>query len=179
MGYRKINFDKVQHIYNRGCDKRTIFIKKEDRLRFINYLIKFNTIKRRDYRSKDLAQSISENLVLIDCFCLMPNHFHICLKQVVEGGISKFMLKVQGAYTNYFNKKYARSGVLFQGEYKNTDIENQNQLEYLRIYIKNNPLSLINTNYDSIELLHGHHKLSKTEKEFIKNYPYSRFFNLF
>ena len=179
MGYRKIDTDKVQHIYNRGCDKRDIFLDEQDHFRFMDYLIRLNTKRRVKHRDKIKTQSFKDNLVLIDCFTLMPNHFHLCLKEVQKGGIGKFVGKIESAYTNYFNNKYSRSGVLFQGEFKNINVLDQNQLEYLRIYIKNNPAKLINKDYSSKEILYGYKKLSKKEKDFVENYPYSKFFNLF
>ena len=178
MGYRRITTGKIYHIFNRGCDKRNVFLNKEGYFRFITSLIRFNTTKRVDLRNQLKIQSVSDNLVLIDCFCLMPNHFHILLKELVEGGLSKFMQKLGCGFTNYFNAKYKRSGVLFQGEFKSVEISDDLQLEHIRKYIKHNPVSLINNNYKSKDLLNGKIELSREEVEFINNYPYSKFYKL-
>src|SRR3989338_4216667 len=103
------------HIYNRGVDKRDIFNDKEDLHRFIESICEFNQIDGigsiRDLRkskseSKALHLPISKDpLVAIVAYCLNPNHFHFILKQLVDGGIAKFMQKLQGGYTYYFNVK--------------------------------------------------------------------------
>ncbi|MEK7103894.1 MAG: transposase, partial [Patescibacteria group bacterium] len=76
-------------------------------------------------------------LVKILCYCLMPNHFHLLLQEISEGGISKFMQKLSGGYTKYFNIKHKEVGRVFQGSYKcRTVKENQFYLEYLSVYIQ-------------------------------------------
>jgi len=76
-------------------------------------------------------------LVKILCYCLMPNHFHLLLKEIREGGISKFMQKLGVGYTNYFNLKYQEVGRLFQGSYKGRTVKDkQSYLEYLTVYIQ-------------------------------------------
>jgi len=76
-------------------------------------------------------------LVKILCYCLMPNHFHLLLQEIREGGISKFMQKLGIGYTNYFNLKHKETGKLFQGAYKGRTVkENQFYLEYLSVYIQ-------------------------------------------
>jgi hypothetical protein len=76
MSYRNIETCGIYHIFNRGCDKRKTFLCEQDYFRFMNYLIRFNTNKRVNIRNKFKVQLVSDNLVLIDCFTLMPNHFH-------------------------------------------------------------------------------------------------------
>ena len=77
-------------------------------------------------------------LVEIVCFCLNPNHYHFVLKQLAEDGISKFMHKLDLGYTNYFNKKYDRSGSLFQGTFKEAHIKTNEYLLYLSGYANGN-----------------------------------------
>src|SRR3989339_916042 len=137
------------HIYNRGVDKRDIFNDKEDLHRFIESICEFNQIDGigsiRDLRkskseSKALHLPISKDpLVAIVAYCLNPNHFHFILKQLVDGGISKFMQKLQGGYTSYFNVKNSRSGSLFQGTFKAQHIGNENYF--------NKTLGYVNKNY--------------------------------
>jgi len=75
-------------------------------------------------------------LVKILCYCLVPNHFHLLLKEIREGGISKFMQKFGIGLTNYFNLKYKEVGRLFQGSYKGKIIKDQEYIEYLSVYIQ-------------------------------------------
>ncbi|MDP4008859.1 MAG: transposase, partial [bacterium] len=74
-------------------------------------------------------------LVRIMADCLKPNHFHLLLEELQEGGISKFMQKLGTGYTGFFNKKYERVGALFQGTFKAVEIKNDDQLRYLLAYV--------------------------------------------
>jgi REP element-mobilizing transposase RayT len=119
---RKENFvsGEYYHIYNRGVDKRDVFINKKDVERFVESICKFNqsevigSIANSRKTQIGLKALSGEPLVSIVAYCLNPNHFHFVLKQLVDGGISKFMQKLQGGYTYYFNVKNSRSGSLFQ-----------------------------------------------------------------
>jgi putative transposase len=86
-------------------------------------------------------------IVEIMAFCLMPNHFHLILKQKEEDGIADFMQKLGAGYTGYFNQKYERSGVLFQGKYKFIRLINEPHFVHLPNYIHLNPLSIENPDW--------------------------------
>lgn len=156
--------DNFYHIYNRGVDKRKVFMDEKDYFRFIHDLFEFNdkniTINvnfyakrnyRRNYGSRIpivLAQrKARELLVDIVCYCLMPNHYHLFLRQRMDGGISKFLQKLGTGYTNYFNLKHERSGVLFQGKFKAVSIETDVQFTHLSRYIHLNPAELVESNW--------------------------------
>lgn len=76
------------------------------------------------------------------CFCLMPNHYHFLLRQLVDGGVTEFMRKIGTGYTNYFNLKNNRVGALFQGKFKAVQLEKEAHLLYLPHYIHLNPLDI-------------------------------------
>jgi putative transposase len=78
-------------------------------------------------------------LVLILGYCLMPNHFHLIAKQLVDGGIQKFMRHSLNSYVRYYNTKYDRVGTIFQGKFKDKIIEDSEQLMHLSRYIHLNP----------------------------------------
>jgi len=99
-------------------------------------------------------------------FVLMPNHYHLLLRQRVDGGISKFMQKLGTGYTMYFNEKHERSGALFQGRYKSVHIEDDRQLLYIPHYIHLNPLALIDRGSTSI---------NKNADEFLNSYRWSSY----
>ena len=121
------------HIYNRGIAKSIIFFNDCDRKRFL-FLIMIlqipETMKNIDRMFKDFvlnpemyiknfdSTELKNRQVELINFCLMPNHFHLLIKEVEEGGISKYMQRLQNAYTKYINTKYKRSGHLLQGAYK-------------------------------------------------------------
>ena len=132
------------HIYNRGVDKREVFLDEADYLRFLKNLREFNINLIREMRAKlselnsESELSSGEQLVVIIAYCLNPNHFHLILKQISEKGIEKFMHKISTGYTNYFNKKYKRSGALFQGRFKAINVDSNDDLLYLSAYVNRN-----------------------------------------
>jgi len=149
---RKVKFanDEYYHIYNRGVDKRDVFLDDNDYIRFLNNLREFNSEFIREERN--MIQSLgtefdsesesnsgsADPLVEIIAYCLNPNHYHLILKQVSEKGIEKFMQKMGTGYTNYFNKKYDRSGALFQGKFKAVHIDSNEYLLHLSVYVNRN-----------------------------------------
>lgn len=133
------------HIYNRGVDKRDIFNDKQDLHRFIESVLEFNRTEvivslanlRKSNQIAPKALSGSP-LVAIVAYCLNPNHFHFILKQLVDGGIAKFMQKLQGGYTCYFNLKNSRTGSLFQGTFKSHLSSNENYFNKIIGYVNKN-----------------------------------------
>ena len=154
MRKTKFSNDNYYHIYNRGTEKRQIFLDNYDHARFIHYLYEFNdekfdrNISRKIERGfASFIQRPRELLVEIIAFCLMPNHFHLILRQIKENGIAKFMQRLGTGYAMYFNKKNKRTGVLFQGVFKSILIENDNYLTHLSRYHHINPVELIEPNW--------------------------------
>lgn len=141
---------EIYHICNRGVDKRDIFMDDEDRFRFVHDLFEFNDknkIKNLGYFMKPNEVGLhyikkKEPLVEILAFCMMNNHYHLVLRQKVEGGITEFMRKLGTGYTNYFNKKYERTGALFGGKFKSICIKKDAHFMYLPIYVHLNPLDM-------------------------------------
>ncbi len=168
--------DQFYHIFNRGADKRDIFTDEQDYRRFLFSMKGFNDInstlnfyRRLNVRSRTSLKPIKqEPLVKILCYCLMPNHFHLVARQLEENGITSFMRKIGTGYTNYFNQKYKRSGVLFQGKFKSILIEGDEYLNYLIQYIDLNPLELIEPNWKGEGL-----KNWDKSKEFLKSYQWT------
>ncbi len=177
---RKISFaeNEFYDLYNRGVDKRKIYLSASDYRRFLALLYLANSTAPahlanllRGKQLKDLSTITREHpLVAIGAFCLMPNHFHILLTPLVEHGISKFMLKLETGYSMYFNKKYERSGALFQGKFKAEHASSDNYLKYLYAYIHLNPAKLKDVAWKE----KGVKDLVAMEK-FVESYPYSSY----
>jgi putative transposase len=140
------------HTLNRGVDRREIFLDKQDYLRFIHNLYELNNEDRvettfhtlkEDPNLTDFA-SRKQRKILVDilAFCLMPNHYHLLLSPRVEGGIPKFMSKINIGHAKYFNQKYKRVGTLFQGRYKQVTVTDETHFLHLPFYIHFNPLDL-------------------------------------
>ena len=142
--------DGCYHIYNRGVEKRTIFQDDQDYKVFLNYLkncleppvkpeekkIKIgNTVFTKLER---LAKNFYQQIELL-VYCLMPNHFHLLVKQKSPRSIESFTRSLLTRHSTYFNKRYSRVGSLFQGTYKAILVEDENYLLHLSRYIHLNP----------------------------------------
>lgn len=147
---RKLRFINGEyfHIFNRGVDKRDIFMNQDDLSRFFQSMSEFNTLvpigsiyaasfHKNNQPLRNLV-SKSEELVDFICYCLCQNHYHFILKQLTDRGIEKFMHRLGLGYTNYFNKKYKRSGSLFQGTFKANHINSNKYLLYASSYVNLN-----------------------------------------
>jgi REP element-mobilizing transposase RayT len=165
------------HIYNRGVDKRIVFLDDKDCDRFVALLYLCNnteSVHFSDYGSLELDKLLSiprgEKLVSIGAYCLMPNHSHILLMEDKEGGVSLFMQKVSTAYTMYFNIKYERTGALFAGRFKAQHANNNNYLKYLFAYIHLNPVKLIEPKWREKGVLN-----KVKVSNFLNSYKYSSY----
>ncbi|MEW5907848.1 MAG: transposase [Patescibacteria group bacterium] len=153
-----ISIGEYYHIFNRENHKQNIFHEEKDWARFL-FLILYlqspnnfynvgrlisNFVKRRNFNvSKDIEKNIIENrYVELINFCLMPNHFHLTVREIKEGGVSKYLQRIQIAYTKYLNTKYEKSGHLFQGAFRSVHIKNNEQLLHLSAYIHRNSREL-------------------------------------
>ena len=140
------------HIYNRGVEKRTIFLDKQDYSVFLSYLKSYllpkNEKELYDQLSDPNSSSTTKNKILkllrlnnfnkeitLLAYCLMPNHFHFFIKQKDVGAMDKFMNSLASRYTMYFNRKYKRVGHLYQGVYKAVLIVSDGQFVHLSRYI--------------------------------------------
>ena len=143
------------HIYNRGVDKRIIFVDRADYQKFLGYL-KFYLTPVDNLRGQTLQVSPSKTLnnfsdsVSLVAYCLMPNHFHFLIYQKDERAIAGFMQSVCTKYSIYFNKKHKRLGPLFQGRYRAVKVTTEAQLIYLSKYIHRNPVDILPARTDLV-----------------------------
>ena len=110
------------HIITRGIGKQVLFEEPDDYHFYLNKLHEY----------------CSECDVSIYAYCLMTNHVHLLVCDH-EGSLSTLMKKLGVSYAGYFNKKYCRSGHLFQDRYFSTPITSEQQLLAALRYILNNP----------------------------------------
>jgi REP element-mobilizing transposase RayT len=181
MSLRKTSFveGEVYHIYNRGNNKQEIFHDKEDYFRFMSLMFACNSLN--NFKSDSLNKNQTpysfergNTIVSIGAYCLMFNHFHILIKQKTENGISKFMQKLCTSYSMYYNKKYQRTGSLFEGKFKSKISDSDRYLKYLFSYIYLNPIKNIDSNWKEKNIIY-----KKDIKFFLKNYEYSSFMDFF
>jgi len=155
MPVRKVPLAKneIYHICSKSIAGFTIFNNEADYERMVKALLFFNAknhlgsfsllVNRRKNSNYCLnfKTDVSNKLVDIIAYCLMPTHLHLILKELAEGGISKFMHLVLNSYSRYFNLKYKRKGPLWEGRFKNILIETDEQLNHLTRYIHLNPVT--------------------------------------
>lgn len=161
---RSVQGVELYHVMNRGVDKRALFLNDRDRLRFICGLDAFNTTKSMEIfspkvdwsrrflqaqegpkeggASKGFRKPLSGEKQIVDVhgWCLMGNHYHLLLSEREEGGMVRFIRKINVGYANYFNAKNERKGALFGGRTKKVLVEREAHFLYLLHYIHLNPL---------------------------------------
>ena len=174
------------HIYNRGVEKRIIFMDDQDYRVFL-HLLKFYLSPPDPLVNHPLTSltgldpvrlrpfTTLEKEIDLYAYCLMPNHFHLLLKQITRDGITKLLIKVLTTYVMYFNKRYKRVGHLFQGTYKGVLIDSDAYLLHLSRYIHLNPSGLTGSNpvtylYSSYSYYLGIKNASWVKPKFILDY---------
>ncbi|MEX0931726.1 MAG: transposase [Candidatus Paceibacterota bacterium] len=171
---RKFKFEtgEYYHVYNRGIARLPVFYNDSDYERFINLLYLCNSSKPVVYRliqGDPLYEERGGTLVDIVAYVLMPNHYHLILREKVEGGIIKFLSKVMTAYTMYFNTKNERGGQLFCKPFRAKHINEDAYFRWVLSYIHLNPLGLVSDE-----------KRKKDDmNKYLKEYKYSSFIDYY
>lgn len=196
MARKPRNFEKggIYHVVKRGVDGRKIFLEPQDYRRFILSLEFFNTdittnlrqifslpgsdpgkfepakiTKRIEAERERRRKKKIPRLTELMAFALMPNHFHLVMREITEGGISEFMQKI-GGYSTYFNLRHERDGGLFQSRFKDVRIETDQQLIIAFVYVHTNPVELVEPQWKDL-------KVRDPEKalKFLEDYQWSSY----
>ncbi|MFA6536675.1 MAG: transposase [Candidatus Paceibacterota bacterium] len=173
--FRDLSFapGEFYHLYNRGADKREIFLEPYDYARFTKFLYLANSVSPvnlRETPSNAFSFVKNDTLVDIGAYCLMPNHFHLLVREKSDGNITKFMRKLLTSHSKYFNKKHKRSGTLFEGRFKAKHVNGDDYLKYLLAYIHLNPVKLIDSKWKE----DGIKDIEKAKKH-LTNYKHSSY----
>jgi putative transposase len=170
------------HLINRGVEKRKVFMEDGDYLRFIHDMYIFNdTRSAPNYAVKARETEHKRDLLVrIHAYSLMPNHYHILASPLTEGGLSLFMRKLNMGYAKYFNEKYERTGVLWQGTFRKVLIKRDAHFLYIPYYIHLNPLDLTHPEWrtgtvrnmkDALDSLRKYRWSSYLDYNDVKNFP--------
>lgn len=176
---------EIYHVIVRGIAGQKTFLEEKDYLRYLTSLYFFNNKEIifspfRDFSSiaREVIPSrapalIKERDILVEIlsFCLMPNHIHLLIRQVSDGGISLFLQKM-GGYSSYFNKKYQRFGSLFQRPFKAIHMKTEDQLLVVMNYIHLNPVDLIEFNWRKEGVLNPQKVIEFLESFTWSSYPH-------
>jgi len=155
---RNIAEGEYYHIFNRGSRRGNIFKDDIDRRRFLfsilyfqspiqfenvtRYIKNYNALTGFPVSEKKLSEVLQSRFVELTSFCLMPNHFHLLVREKIPGGISAYMQRILVAHTMYMNTRHHLSGHVFQGRFKSVHVKDNKQLLYLSAYIHRNPREL-------------------------------------
>lgn len=170
-----IELDEWYHCYNRGVDKRLVFQTKADYERFVLLMYMGNdsapthVFNIQNKKLSEVARANEQHVPIVEvgAYSLMPNHFHFVLKEIIEGGIARFMQKVFTGYTMYFNKKNDRTGALFAGTFKSKHVADDDYLKQLVPYVHLNCVELFDLKWKT-----GRGSSAAVEKR-LREYPYS------
>jgi putative transposase len=176
----------IFHVLNRGIDGRKLFLDSQDYVRFIHNLYEFNDTApavESTRRSRDLGVAnaghrkshIRERLVEIHGWVLMKDHYHLLLSELVDGGLVKFITKINIGYAKYYNERYGRHGHLYQGKTKKTLIENEAHFLYILHYLHLNPLDYLPSAENWRIRDKGTIKSTKEALEYLKGYRWSSY----
>ena len=162
---RDIALGEYYHIYNRGAHRHALFKDTRDWVRFLfgimyyqspttfdnvwRLIDSFSTVEGFAVSDEDFENVIAGRGVELVAFCIMTNHYHLIVRELAEGGIARYMHRVQGGYTMYANTKYQTKGHVFENRYKSKHVPDNTYLTHLSAYIHKNPseLSKWNTRY--------------------------------
>jgi putative transposase len=180
---REFEINGVYHIIKRGVEKRRIFLKPQDYSRFILGIELCNMVQSTDLwtllagsspakiAARLQGKRVSKQQALVDVleFTLMPNHFHMGLREIKEGGISQYMQKM-GGYSTYFNKQYNRVGPLFQSRFKAVHIKDDIQLNNMFVYVHTNPIALWEPGWKDFKVENSKNAMKKLEEYWASSY---------
>lgn len=170
---------ELYHALNRGVDKRVIFLDDQDRSRFVSGLDLLNDRQPVDNLRLIIngtyirpTRSKSDKLVDVHGWCLMGNHYHLLVSEIADGGLKKFLMKLNVGYAKYFNERYKRSGTLFQGRTKKVRVETDAHFLHILNYIHLNPLDFMRGSQDWRE-----RKITSTSEalKYLKEYKWSSY----
>lgn len=178
-----LEIGETYHVFNRGAHKQPIFINDEDYKRFqismhlANHgepVLVRDVLEVKKYREPFSGYPVDKSLVDVLAYCLMPNHFHLVLRQKSEQGVTRFMRKVCVGYSMYFNLKHEHSGTLFQGRFKSSHVNTDPYFKWIFSYVHLNPISIVDSEWKEKGIANP----SKTTA-FLRNYPYSSYWDYY
>jgi putative transposase len=142
---RQFSPGDTYHVVNRGTDKRDIFLSEHDYQTFLKYLhiyVADPQIIQSVYPKlrHNLKKNSMYGEVDILAYCLMPNHFHLLVRQSTGSGVTRLMHRLVSAYASYYNNRYKHSGCVVQGKYKAVQVKHGSQLQITAQYILQNPI---------------------------------------
>jgi putative transposase len=138
------------HVYGRGVDKRLVYEEDADKRFFLSRVCK--------YQRDEMGECVE-----VVAFCLMDNHYHMLIRQANKRGVTRFMRKLLTSYVMYFNRKYERTGTLFESTFKRKCVDTDGYLGNVVRYIHLN----------AVDLMSDKEATPKQILKFVKEYEWS------
>jgi REP element-mobilizing transposase RayT len=137
------------HVYARGASHGLIFLEPDDKDYFLYLIARHLSIDPVISKNKYQYPHLRPKIELLT-YCLMDNHFHMLLYQIEKGGMTLLMRSIMTAYSAYFNRKYDRTGSLFESRFKSALVYSDTHLLHVSRYIHLNPRGWKYFSYSSI-----------------------------
>lgn len=147
MDSQRVVTGEIYHVYSKSIAEYIIFnndfeySRMREVIEYYRVERPFTSFSRLKKRNTQVKQLDAKRLVQIICYCIMPTHIHLVLKQMEDKGISVFMSNVLNSYSRYFNIKHNRKGPLWESSFKKVPVENDAQLLHLTRYVHLNPVT--------------------------------------
>lgn len=153
----KLTIGEYYHVYSRVILGMPEFSDKDNANKLAQTFLLANSTKSsqafdylRNYRTATLEKAIEisksgERLSEILCYAIMPNHYHLLIKEIKENGVSDFIRRCNTSIAKYINTKNERRGSLFEGSFKAKHIDSNEYLLHLSVYIHLNPLDFLSS----------------------------------
>ncbi len=141
--------ENYYHVYARGNSRNRIFRDEQDYLMFLHLFARYLSPEE----AKDpygVSYPNFYNRVDLLAYCLMPNHFHLLVYQRQAKTLTSLMQSIMTSYSRYFNKKYNRTGALFESRFRASVISDDTYLMHITRYIHLNPRDWRNYEYSSL-----------------------------
>jgi putative transposase len=175
---------ELYHVLNHSIEGRKLFLDSQDCARFVHDLYEFNdAVPALEYSRRDNLDTnvghrkshVRKRLVEIHGWCLMKNHYHLLISELVEGGLVKFITKVNIGYAKYYNERYGRHGHVFQGKTKKILIGRHEHFLYILHYLHLNPLDYLRGATKWRERDKGGIRNAKEALEYLDSYRWSSY----
>lgn len=146
--------EQYYHVYNRGVEKRVIFLDEQDYTVFLGLLKKYLVGENHNKNNRHNFTPLTGKIELL-AYNLLPNHFHLLFYQIHQDAITQLMRRISTGYVMYFNKRYLRVGGLFQGKFKASHINADDYLHHISRYIHQNAENYEFWPYSSLSYYQG------------------------
>lgn len=146
--------NEIYHVFNKTIDHRSLFIDKKISKLFLDIVRYYRSTKAnirysyfrklssafRDFKEREINCRKYFKIEIL-AYCIMPNHFHLLLKQTIDKGIIRFMADILNSLTRFYNLRTDRKGPIFLTQFKSKRIVSREQLLHVSRYIHLNPYS--------------------------------------